>query len=578
MKNTYSYVLILFILISFVSASEDLHNFVRQITESSIRDYYYRSEDPSWDPLKFHKGKNREENTTGHDSAKTFIQATLESYLGVGNVYVHEFDWSRGKDDKGYNIIGVKEGLSGSSSDVWVLGAHYDSYDSDHTGTAPGANDNGSGMVSVLEMARIVNTRESDATILFCLWDGEEPDWISAGSFGSSSYSGPSGSRAWINAYFTTDPARANGDTLLWSRVKGNINMDMFGYPASNNTLWLYHGGDEWNNTINGGISYPTPSASNTLYLDAEYYLENYGCDDQNPRNYVSVVGKGTMQYSDNISFSRAGIPSLEYAESDWGSDTHYHKWSDYYRPASGDANFLNDENPQIGFLSMVTRGAVALLADTANVALSETGTPVSLTYFKAASGNKRVILSWQTESEIENLGFILEKRNDRGDNWKSIASYLKNEELIGQGFSTESTDYIFEDSLVFANQQYEYRLSEVNFSGKISRLKSTSVLYIDMERNDNTLLKGNAYPNPFNPSLTIEYALERDAEVSVKVFDLAGREVVNLQNKRALKSGRYDLRWHANKMPSGIYLVQVLARYSNKQCEAQVMKLILNK
>ena len=466
----------------------------------------------------------------------------------------------------------------GASSDIWVLGAHYDSYDSDHTGTAPGANDNGSGMVSVLEMARIINTRESDATILFCLWDGEEPNWVSATSFGSSSYSGPSGSRAWVNDYFTTDIASANGDTLLWSRVKGNINMDMFGYPASNNTLWLYHGGDEWNNSIDGNTYYPTATASNTLYDDAEFYLEDYGCDDEDPRNYVSVVGKGTMQYSDNISFSRAGIPSLEYAESDWGSDTHYHKWSDYYRPASGDANFLNDENPQLRFVSMVTRGAAALLADTANVKFSEAGTPVILSDFVAASSNKRVELSWQTESEIENLGFILEKRRDRSDDWAMIASYLNNEELIGQGFSNVSTEYIYFDSLVMANQQYEYRLLEVDFSGKIKALTSTSVLYIDMDRSDNMLLQGNAYPNPFNPVLTIEYSLERDAQVGIKVFDIRGYQVAELQKSSVMKLGNYHLKWNASDLSSGVYLVQVLARYDNMQREAQVMKLILNK
>lgn len=577
-KKAKSSLVIFMLLISFIFANEELRSFVQQITESTVRDYYYRVEDPSWDYLKFHKGKIREENTTGHDSVKTYLKSVLETHLGVGNVYIDEFTWSRGADGKGYNVIGVKEGKFGDNSDVWIVGAHYDSYDMDNTNTAPGANDNGTGIVAVLEMARIINTIESDATILFCLWDAEEPGWEYHRSFGSDSYGGPSGSRAWINDHFTTNPTEAVGNVILWSRVKGNINMDMFGYPSVNNTLWLYHGGDGWNTSIDeSGTSYPIESTNNTLYTDAIRYLETYGSDDANPRNYISVEGKGTMLYSDNISFSKAGIPSLEYAESDWHSDTHYHKWTDYYRPAGGDI-FVNDENPQVLFTSMVIRGAAALLADTANVVLSESATPVVLSDFQVSSSDKKVLISWQTESEIENLGFILERRQNFDENWVAIASYLQNSELAGQGSSNSTQEYSFKDSLVVTNERYEYRLSEVDFSGKITQLESTSVLYIDMERSDNTLLMGSAYPNPFNPQLTIEYSLERNASVTVKIFDVAGHEINRLQESQQKSIGQYLLTWNAADLASGIYLVQIQAKYDNEQSESQVMKLILNK
>jgi hypothetical protein len=579
MKKTKQGILVFVLCISSIFASADLRNFVNGVTQASVRDYYYRAEDPSWDNLKFHKDKNREENTTGHDSVKVYLTETLESYLGAGNVYIDEFPWSRGADSKGYNVIGVKEGSLGSVSDIWIVGAHYDSYDSDNTGTAPGANDNGTGMVAVLEMARMINTRDSEATILFCFWDAEEPSWVSASSFGSGSYSGPSGSRAWINDHFTTNPAEAIGEVLLWSRVKGNINMDMFGYPSVSNTLWLYHGGDEWNTTIDETSTYyPTPISSNTLYVAAEYYLENYGSDDSDPKNYLTVTGKGTMLYSDNISFSKAGIPSLEYAESDWGSDIHYHKWTDYYRPAGGDV-FVDDENPQTGFVSMVIRGSLALLADTANVDLSpESGTPVELSDFQIKSQEDHVLISWTTETEVENLGFILERREHADQSWEMIANYLDNMELMGQGSTSMTSEYSFCDTLVKTNYRYEYRLSEVDFAGKISPLKSTSVLYIDMARNDEALLKGNAYPNPFNPQLRINYSLQREAIVTIRAYDICGHEVASLVMNKNNAIGEHYLEWNANDLPSGIYLVQIVAMYDNAQREAQVMKLLLEK
>jgi hypothetical protein len=209
---------------------------------------------------------------------------------------------------------------------------------------------------------------------------------------------------------------------------------------------------------------------------------------------------------------------------------------------------------------------------------MSETATPVTLTDFHAASSNKKVVVTWQTESEVENLGFILERRENFNEDWIAIASYLQNVELAGQGSSNSTQEYTFIDSLVMTNERYEYRLSEVDFSGKVSELTSTSVLYIDMERSDETLLKGFAYPNPFNPQLTVEYSLERDAKVTVKVFDVRGHEVNRLQETQQKSIGQYSLIWNAADLPSGIYLVQVRAKYDNLQSESQVMKLILNK
>ena len=572
----------IFILTSLLFAQNDLNDFVEQVTEESVRDWFYRSSDPSWDPLKFHHGNNREEGTTGHDSAKAFIEFTLKNYLGEENVYIDEFSWLDGTENKGYNIIGVKPGLDADNSDIWIVGAHYDSYDMDRTGTAPGANDNGSGIAGVLEMARVINTRESDATIIFALWDAEEPrysthSWVSASSFGSSSYGGPSGSRAWVNDHFTTDEASAGGNILLWERVRGNINLDMFGYPDVKNTIWLYHGGSGWNSTIDqSGTSYPESDKVNTLYISAEEHLETYGYDDNMPKNYLTVIGKGKLEYSDHISFSRAGIPGLEYAESSWSNDPHYHKWSDYYRPGSGDNNF-NDENPQCEIMSMVIRGALALLADTAGVNVtSDTPTPVELINFTAGSEKDRVRLCWQTASETENLGFVIERRENYTRSWEKIASYIDELNLSGQGTCTEISEYEYSDHDVNLNEQYEYRLSEVDLNGEYRSLKTTSVLY----RGDiSTLsLPGKAFPNPFNPCVLIDYELFEDAEVSINIFDIKGRLIATLLSERTEKAGCHEIEWNAEALPSGTYLAQVCADYHQHRPSAKIIKLSLKK
>ncbi|MDH7515573.1 MAG: FlgD immunoglobulin-like domain containing protein [Bacteroidota bacterium] len=71
-------------------------------------------------------------------------------------------------------------------------------------------------------------------------------------------------------------------------------------------------------------------------------------------------------------------------------------------------------------------------------------------------------------------------------------------------------------------------------------------------------------YPNPFNPTTNIAYNLPQDAHVSVRVYDLLGREITTLVNA-SLGAGRYIVSWngenaHHQVMPSGIYLYRMEA------------------
>jgi hypothetical protein len=65
------------------------------------------------------------------------------------------------------------------------------------------------------------------------------------------------------------------------------------------------------------------------------------------------------------------------------------------------------------------------------------------------------------------------------------------------------------------------------------------------------------AYPNPFNSTISISYGLAGASQVSLRVFDLAGREVVTLAEGK-LSAGSYSVVWKAEGMASGIYLVKL--------------------
>ena len=64
-------------------------------------------------------------------------------------------------------------------------------------------------------------------------------------------------------------------------------------------------------------------------------------------------------------------------------------------------------------------------------------------------------------------------------------------------------------------------------------------------------------YPNPFNPSTTIEVELPIAGIVNVDIYDLNGELVTNLSSDYYL-AGQYNINWNADNTPSGIYFITV--------------------
>ena len=66
-------------------------------------------------------------------------------------------------------------------------------------------------------------------------------------------------------------------------------------------------------------------------------------------------------------------------------------------------------------------------------------------------------------------------------------------------------------------------------------------------------------YPNPFNPTTTIEFALPEAVEVSLRVFDVTGREVARLV-EAPLAAGTHRVSFDASGLSSGVYLYHLRA------------------
>ena len=71
-----------------------------------------------------------------------------------------------------------------------------------------------------------------------------------------------------------------------------------------------------------------------------------------------------------------------------------------------------------------------------------------------------------------------------------------------------------------------------------------------------------NAYPNPFNPTVSIDFSIPEQTDVRIQVFDLLGRNVFTHQ-QNFNNPGNYRFRWNArdnngNNVASGVYIVSI--------------------
>ena len=66
-------------------------------------------------------------------------------------------------------------------------------------------------------------------------------------------------------------------------------------------------------------------------------------------------------------------------------------------------------------------------------------------------------------------------------------------------------------------------------------------------------------FPNPFNPTTKIRYSIPQNAHVTLKLYDILGREVMTLVNGEK-SPGVYDVELNMNNYPSGIYIYSIQA------------------
>ena len=174
-------------------------------------------------------------------------------------------------------------------------------------------------------------------------------------------------------------------------------------------------------------------------------------------------------------------------------------------------------------------------------------GVPVELTSFTADVKNQEVHLQWQTASELNNLGFEIERKSDKND-WRMIG-FKK-----GKGTTTEIQNYLFIDDLFEVESKHlYYRLKQIDLNGKF---EYSQIVEVEVEILNEYLLLQN-YPNPFNPSTIIIYQIPEISFVTIEVIDVLGNEIEILVNEEK-PIGSYEVEFNAANLPSGIYFYRL--------------------
>ncbi len=182
---------------------------------------------------------------------------------------------------------------------------------------------------------------------------------------------------------------------------------------------------------------------------------------------------------------------------------------------------------------------------------------PVQLLSFSARSSGAGVVLFWETVSEIDNFAFIIERRsiadseteagtpNEYSTRWSEIGI------VSGSGTSHIRHQYSFVDSSPYPGRS-AYRLRQVDRGGSFS---FSEVLEID--RTDHSgAIQLDCFPNPFNPSVRVQFSVPDDGSATINLYDSAGRLVQSLFSGIATGGTEYAIALDGGTLASGAYVV----------------------
>lgn len=321
----------------------------------TLQDFYTR-----------HVNSSQASISRGIGAARTYIAGQFESYRQAsgGNLYTFDLPFESvtpdGERRAQVNLVAVIQGTAVGAGTV-LVGAHYDSIGRPLDSVdvyAPGANDNGSGVAAVLELARIMSQNRYKATVMFVLFSAEE-----VGRQGSKAFA------SWIHEDQTDLIGMINVDTI------GNVH-DRNGL-VNDRELRVFSAGPN------------ESSVSRRLARMVNFLGFNYNV---NLDLVVQDAIDRENRYGDHFSFSELDFPAIRLINA-------------YEEKLNGDPTDTI-EYIEAGYLRDTTRAILAVLT-----ALADGPRPPNNIVMRASEGEQELV--WEPVADA--TGYIIALRRPGG-------------------------------------------------------------------------------------------------------------------------------------------------------------------
>jgi hypothetical protein len=192
---------------------------------------------------------------------------------------------------------------------------------------------------------------------------------------------------------------------------------------------------------------------------------------------------------------------------------------------------------------------------------------PVVLSSFTYFVKDRNVTLNWVTEYELNNSGFDIERSEGAEKTvWKKIGF------AAGNGTTNQQKSFSYDDKKLNTGK-YQYRLKQIDYNGHYE--------YFSLE--EDVVVKpplefgvSQNYPNPSNPKSKIDYQLPINGKVTIKLYDIVGREVMSIVNETK-EAGYYTAEFDGANIASGAYFYRIIVD-GNSQKFSKALKMILVK
>jgi photosystem II stability/assembly factor-like uncharacterized protein len=154
----------------------------------------------------------------------------------------------------------------------------------------------------------------------------------------------------------------------------------------------------------------------------------------------------------------------------------------------------------------------------------------------------------WNVYFESPNVGWLagptMYKTNDGGANWDTLNSSVMDFQFQG----AESWGINFENEVVYSNDGWQ--TANVQFSFTVGVQAEQSPVDFTLTQN---------YPNPFNPTTSIQYTVGSRQFVTLKIYDVLGKEITTFVNEEK-PAGSYEVEFDGAGLSSGVYYYQLQA------------------